>query len=160
MLKKSAIEELREAEKQYKANIMSPVWFAAMENGKDDEDWGYGSFDIVDAVEMALDFRRGGYIAVIADGRDPICEEEFWVNPEWEVTPMYAGDGKEALAKDWICDKKAIDGVFEVMEVAEDGSNATVREVIFMDDPEDGRHDLDSAELTITAKEMKQMRHF
>lgn len=160
MLKKYYEEDLRRGAKQYNETIVGPVWYAAMKN-EDDDDWGYGSFDIVEAVEMAIGFGTcAAYIAVISDKDDPVCEDTFQIDLDWEVTPMYAGDKKEVLAKDWICDKKAIDGVFEVMEVAEDGSRATVREVIFMEDPEDGRHDLDSAELTITAEEMKQMRHF
>ena len=52
------------------------LWYAVMRDEFDD-DWGTGYEDRESAVELALHMRRHGeekaYIAVIADGRDPVC---------------------------------------------------------------------------------------
>ena len=54
-------------------------WYAVMKD-IDDDDWGYGSFDLSEAEEMVCKFPEG-YIAVIDQGEDgnadPICVEEI-----------------------------------------------------------------------------------
>lgn len=48
------------------------TWFAVMSDVNDD-DWGTGSFDLETAKEMARGMGKDAYIAVIADGRNPVC---------------------------------------------------------------------------------------
>ena len=51
-------------------------WYAVMTDN-DDNDWGYGSYDLAEAKEMVKKY-PDGYIAVIdEDGGDPICVEEI-----------------------------------------------------------------------------------
>lgn len=56
------------------------TWYAVLKNNEDN-DWGYGSANYDEAVEMAKKFQALGYedayIAVIADGDDPICTDEI-----------------------------------------------------------------------------------
>lgn len=56
------------------------MWYAVMMDN-DDSDWGYGSDNMDKAIEMAKEARANGnedaYIAVIADGADPICVDEL-----------------------------------------------------------------------------------
>lgn len=56
------------------------MWYAVMMDN-DDSDWGYGSDNMDKAIEMAKEARANGnedaYIAVIADGNDPICVDEL-----------------------------------------------------------------------------------
>ena len=56
---------------------MSKIWYAAMRN-KEDNDWGFGSFNLEEAKKMVLNFEEpDAYIAVIDDGDDPICIGEI-----------------------------------------------------------------------------------
>ena len=52
------------------------MWYAVMMD-KEDNDWGYGSYDQAEAMRMMYDARKNdypdAYIAVIAEGDDPIC---------------------------------------------------------------------------------------
>lgn len=43
----------------------------------DDNDWGYGSYDLDEAKEMAKGLGEDAYIAVIQEGSDPVCVEEI-----------------------------------------------------------------------------------
>lgn len=53
------------------------LWYAVMRDN-DDNDWGSGSYDYDEAVEMVQKYiQDGGYIAVIEEGNDPICVEEI-----------------------------------------------------------------------------------
>lgn len=53
------------------------LWYAVMRDN-DDNDWGSGSYDYDEAVEMVQKYiPDGGYIAVIEEGNDPICVEEI-----------------------------------------------------------------------------------
>ncbi len=55
------------------------LWYAVMRD-KDDDDWGYGSRSRTKALEMLRDKRDiypDAYIAVIEDGDDPVCIDEF-----------------------------------------------------------------------------------
>ena len=53
------------------------LWYAVMRDN-DDNDWGSGSYDYDEAVEMVQKYiPDGGYIAVIEEGSDPICVEEI-----------------------------------------------------------------------------------
>lgn len=52
---------------------MEKIWYAVMSD-PEDNDWGTGSFDYAEALEMVQPFvSDGGYIAVIDDGDNPIC---------------------------------------------------------------------------------------
>ena len=60
-------------------------WYAVMKDN-DDNDWGYGSYDLAEAEAMVNRFKSQGYadayIAVIDEGTageptDPICIEEI-----------------------------------------------------------------------------------
>ena len=50
-------------------------WYA-VEMNREDNDWGYGSYDLEEAKEMLKNFPNG-LIAVIEEGDDPICVEEI-----------------------------------------------------------------------------------
>lgn len=53
------------------------IWYAVMADA-DDNDWGYGSHDLSEAIEMVQQYRRnGGYIAVIDETCDPVCVDEI-----------------------------------------------------------------------------------
>ena len=53
------------------------LWYAVMRDN-DDNDWGSGSYDYDEAVEMVQKYiPDGGYIAVIEEGNDPIRVEEI-----------------------------------------------------------------------------------
>lgn len=52
-------------------------WYAVMKDN-DDTDWGFGSFDLDEAMDMVKPYIvDGGYIAVIDDGNDPVCIDEI-----------------------------------------------------------------------------------
>lgn len=52
---------------------MKKFWYAVMRDSEDN-DWGYGSYNREEAIEMVQQFvPAGGYIAVIDEGSDPIC---------------------------------------------------------------------------------------
>ena len=59
-------------------NTTYPVWFAVLRDNWDN-DWGYGSYDLDKAVEMALKMREDGdenaYIAV--NPVDAFCIDEI-----------------------------------------------------------------------------------
>lgn len=56
---------------------MNKPWYAVMRN-REDNDWGYGSHDLDKAKKMVLNFGDSeAYIAVIADGDDPVCIDEI-----------------------------------------------------------------------------------
>lgn len=52
------------------------MWYAVLRDS-DDNDWGTGSNDLTEAMQMARKMRAEGdqdaYIAVIDDGIDPVC---------------------------------------------------------------------------------------
>lgn len=51
------------------------MFYAVIEN--EDPDWGFGSYDYNEAVEMAKKY-DGAYIAAIDEsGREPMCVEEI-----------------------------------------------------------------------------------
>lgn len=55
------------------------IWFAIMMNNEDN-DWGYGSVDKAQALQMLETTREDhpdAYIAVIDDGDDPVCIKEI-----------------------------------------------------------------------------------
>lgn len=57
--------------------MKNKLWYTVLMD-KDDNDWGYGSFNEEEAYEMVKPFiKDGGYIAVIDDGDDPICIKEI-----------------------------------------------------------------------------------
>lgn len=52
-------------------------WYAVMRD-REDDDWGYGSYDIEEAKRMCLDQESPeAYIAVIAEGENPVCVDEI-----------------------------------------------------------------------------------
>lgn len=52
-------------------------WYAVMRDS-DDTDWGTGSYNYEEALEMVHQYiQDGGYIAVIEECDDPICVEEI-----------------------------------------------------------------------------------
>jgi hypothetical protein len=60
----------------YDSEYEGPIyWYAVMRDDEDD-DWGYGSFDLANAKEMVKKFPKG-YIAVIEEGPDPVCVEKI-----------------------------------------------------------------------------------
>lgn len=62
-------------------------WYAVMQDD-DDNDWGYGSFDLDEAREMVKKY-PSGYIAVIDDGPDPVCVDEIRAEPPlWTVAEL------------------------------------------------------------------------
>jgi len=68
------LEELQEDKMEGK------FWYAAMKDA-DDNDWGFGSYDKEEAIEMAKSFKTpDAYVAVIEEGNDPICVDEIHLN--------------------------------------------------------------------------------
>lgn len=55
--------------------MTNTYWYAVMQDN-DDSDWGYGSYDLDEAREMAGKYPEG-YIAVIDETSDPICVDEI-----------------------------------------------------------------------------------
>lgn len=64
------------------------LWYAVLRD-KEDNDWGYGSFNRREAEKMAQEMGPDAYIAVIEEGSDPICIEEI-SQEEFETHTMYA----------------------------------------------------------------------
>lgn len=56
--------------------LVEAPWYAVMKDA-DDTDWGYGSYDLDEAKEMARNCGDEAYIAVIREGDDPVCIEEL-----------------------------------------------------------------------------------
>ena len=50
------------------------IWYAVLRD-EEDNDWGHGSYNYDEAVEMARRMGEDARIAVINDGADPICED-------------------------------------------------------------------------------------
>lgn len=62
--------------------MKNKIWYAVMSD-PEDNDWGTGSFDYDEALEMVKPFiPDGGHIAVIDDGDDPICIDEIHFDEE------------------------------------------------------------------------------
>ncbi len=55
-------------------------WYAVMID-RDDQDWSVGSYDRDEAISKARQWRQAGfaeaYVALIEDGKDPVCIEEI-----------------------------------------------------------------------------------
>lgn len=60
--------------------MKNTMWYAVMRDN-DDTDWGTGSNNMDEAIEMAKTYRANGYedayIAVIDGEGDPICVDEI-----------------------------------------------------------------------------------
>ena len=53
------------------------LWYAVMRD-REDGDWGYGSYDIDEAKQMLTEEESPeAYIAVIAEGENPVCVDEI-----------------------------------------------------------------------------------
>ena len=52
------------------------LWYAVMAN-REDTDWGTGSYDLEEAKAKCRDYGAEAYIAVIAEGENPVCIEEI-----------------------------------------------------------------------------------
>ena len=53
------------------------LWYAVMRD-REDDDWGYGSYDIEEAKQMLTEEESPeAYIAVIAEGENPVCVDEI-----------------------------------------------------------------------------------
>ncbi len=50
---------------------MEKYWYA-VQTDSEDNDWGYGSYDLGEAKAMAKEY-EDGQIAVISEDGDPIC---------------------------------------------------------------------------------------
>lgn len=53
---------------------MEKKWYAVLRDDEDN-DWGYGSENYEEAVEMARKMGPDARIAVINNGKDPVCED-------------------------------------------------------------------------------------
>ena len=51
-------------------------WYAVMRD-RDDDDWGYGSFDLDEAKQMSRKMGIESYIAVIEESDNSVCVEEI-----------------------------------------------------------------------------------
>lgn len=70
--------ELEKSDRKSEEEKMSDrKWYAVMRD-REDDDWGYGSYDIDEAKRMCLDQESPeAYIAVIAEGENPVCVDEI-----------------------------------------------------------------------------------
>lgn len=51
-------------------------WYAVMRD-RDDDDWGYGSYNLDEAKQMARNYGDEAYIAVIEESENSVCVEEI-----------------------------------------------------------------------------------
>lgn len=70
--------ELEKSDRKSEEKKMSDrKWYAVMRD-REDDDWGYGSYDIEEAKRMCLDQESPeAYIAVIEEGENPVCVDEI-----------------------------------------------------------------------------------
>ena len=70
--------ELEKSDRKSEGEKMSDrKWYAVMRD-REDDDWGYGSYDIDEAKRMCLDQESPeAYIAVIEEGENPVCVDEI-----------------------------------------------------------------------------------
>ena len=64
------------------------LWYAVLRD-REDNDWGYGSYNRREAERMALEMGPDAFIAVIDTEFDPICVEEI-SQEDFETHIMYA----------------------------------------------------------------------
>ena len=64
------------------------LWYAVLRD-REDNDWGYGSYDRQEAEKMALEMGPEAYIAVINNEGDPVCVEEI-SQEDFGMKTMYA----------------------------------------------------------------------
>lgn len=70
------LEHMLDLGRQRVGGIVEAYWYAVMRDC-DDQDWGYGSYDLDEAKEMCEKYPEG-YIAVIDNSTDnPVCIEEM-----------------------------------------------------------------------------------
>jgi hypothetical protein len=74
------INVIKRGTAQEDKKMKNTMWYAVMRDN-DDTDWGTGSNNMDEAIEMAKKYRADGYedayIAVIDDEGDPICVDEI-----------------------------------------------------------------------------------
>lgn len=63
-------------------------WYAVMQDNEDN-DWGYGSYDLAEAQGMVAKYPEG-YIAVIDESGDPICVEEIRMKRYYMANPEHS----------------------------------------------------------------------
>lgn len=57
---------------------MDEKYFYATQRDEEDDDWGFGSYDLLEACEMIKPYLDdGGRIAKIKMGEDPVCVEIY-----------------------------------------------------------------------------------
>lgn len=71
LLYRVVMEDIKKEEE-----MESKIWYAVMRD-REDNDWGYGSFDLEEAKKMARNMGGDAYIVVIDDGDDPVAIEEI-----------------------------------------------------------------------------------
>ena len=63
--------------KEGSKSMEQKLWYAVMRD-REDDDWGYGSYDIEEAKQMLTEEESPeAYIAVIAEGENPVCVDEI-----------------------------------------------------------------------------------
>lgn len=74
------------------------MWYAVMQNAEDN-DWGYGSENIIVAKAKAQNCGDEAYIVVIENGKDPVAVDEIH---DLEITDEEIREVAEKLAAgDW-----------------------------------------------------------
>ena len=70
--------ELEKSDRKSEEKKMSDrKWYAVMRD-REDDDWGYGSYDIDEAKQMLTEEESGeAYIAVIEEGENPVCVDRI-----------------------------------------------------------------------------------
>lgn len=63
--------------------MANKIWYAVMRD-RDDNDWGYGSYDLEEAKRMCKGLSSASYIAVIDDCDNPVCIDEIEQDESWE----------------------------------------------------------------------------
>lgn len=80
LIGRATVEVVADSEAVEAADEAPATWYAVLRD-EDDNDWGTGSNDLSEAEDKARWYRANGYpaayIAVIADGADPICTAEI-----------------------------------------------------------------------------------
>lgn len=117
-----------------------PVYWYAVMRDDEDTDWGYGSFDYDEALEMLRPYVNG-YIVKVEEGDDPVAVDEIEI-------PFYKDrSGGRILPGDVLSDT---DGTYKVTDVSDRGVD-----VVEIELDEDGHEEVAGNEITFTRSEVR-----
>lgn len=101
-------------------DTMNKIWYAAMRD-REDDDWGFGSYDLDEAIRMAKGLGNESYIAVISEGPDKVCIDEI----EIEHDPYYVIDNSPLEGYGTATQYDSMEDAARVVEEHLDSFNST-----------------------------------